>query len=320
MALKPKCDACNELKEDAPSFVTNGLTKTACTSLKNNTGLVQGNGNNNCTDLDNLNDCIIGSMDKEIELYSSCNWKDFMKKLIPNLWTMFKAFNCSMCGIWTNINKLWCWVEHLAEPNQSETLAPDDPKVRFRAVEGVVLRYDPQNPRPNDSPLRITAIGSTARVTGSLKFDGNMPADYTSGNNGGRRTWLSYFKGANEFQNRYGRTSYDGNLPAGGVLLYEYEVKSCDWGFSNLYNAPLFPAEAGNFIARIITVKSGGEYPYDCGWDSNGKGQIYTPTSDKFDTLIQIRLEYITSWGNSQGSVTPNGTVLIKPCTDSWDC
>ena len=323
MALEPKCDACEAIRETSSTFTVNGLTENMCTSLKNNTGLSTSDNHNDCKDLNNLNDCLIGNMEKEVSAYAICDWKSFMKNFIPNLWTMLKAMICAICGLWDkvesmNFDEIWCWLHHLAEPQATETLAPDDPKVRYRAVDGVTTRYDPEHPRPNDSPLRITVIGSTARVTGSLKCDGNMPASYTG--SGSRRAWTDYAKGKAEFTNQYGRSSYDGNLPAGGVLMYEYEVKACDWGFSELYNAPLLPAEAGDFIARVRTVRAGSEYPFDCGWDANGNGQIYTPSSNKFDTLIQIRMEYINSWGNSLGNITPNGTVLVKPCTDSWEC
>ena len=318
MALEPKCSACDDLKETSPNFAVNGFTKSMCTSLQNNTGLVSSSGHDDCEDLNDLNDCLVGNMAREVDSYQSCDWKKFAKAFIPNLWTTLKAMICAICGIWKQFDEIWCWIHHLAEPNDSDTLTPDDPKVRYRAVEGVSSRYDPDNPRPNDSPLRITVIGSAARVTGSLKCDGNMPASYTG--SGSRRAWRDYAKGKTEFTNQYGRSSYDGNMPAGGVLLYEYEVNSCDWGFSQLYNAPLLPGEGGDFVARIRTVKDGGEYPYDCGWDANGNGQIYHPTSNKFDMLIQIRMEYINSWGNTLGNITPNGTVLVKPCTEKWEC
>ena len=315
------CDACESLRQDAPLFVINGLGDDECQSLQNDTGLSTDNENNDFIDLNNMNDCMVGNMATEISAYDVCDWKAFMKKFIPNLWTVLKGIICAIAGLWTNVHTLWCWVQHLANPGENDTLTPDDPRVRYRAVDGVVSRYDPSNPRPNDAPLRIMAIGSVAKVTGSLHFEGNMPASYTG--SGARMAWTDFYKGSSGITNEKGRNSYDGNFPSGGVLLYEYEVKSCDWGFETIYTAPLISAEAGDFVARIRCYKDGEEYPYDCGWDANGDGQIYHPTdASKFDTLIQVRMEYINSWGiaHDSGNITPNGTVVVKPCTDSWSC
>ena len=317
---KINCEACDSLRNDAPLFVINGLEDDECLSLQNDTGLTSENTNNDFVDLNNMNDCMVGNMSSKIDAYDVCDWKAYMKKFVPNIWTVLKGIICAIGGIWTNIHTLWCWVEHLANPGENDVLTPDDSRVRFRAVEGISSRYDPENPKPNDAPLMITAIGSTARVTGSLHAEGYMPESYTG--SGSRMNWTDFYKGSSNITNEYGRSSYDGNFPSGGVLLYEYEVKACDWGFDDIYTAPLISAEAGDFVARIRTAKEGEEYPYDCGWDADGNGQIYTPSSDSFDTLIQIRMEYINSWGivHNTGNITPNGTVMIKPCTDSWEC
>lgn len=321
------CEACEAIRQTDPNLLVNGIGDTECASLQNDTGLVASSGHNDCTDLNNLNDCLIGNQEAEADLYEVCDWKTFMKQFIPNLWTTLKAMICAICGIWTNIHnilnqidKLWCWVDHLSKPQSNSALYPDDSKVRFRKVDGVSLRYDPQNPRPNDAPLVIRCIGSTARVTGSLHFEGNMPASYTG--SGSRMDWLDFYKGQSNITNAGGRSSYDGNFPSGGVLLYEYEVKACDWGFTTLYDAPLLPSEAGDFVARIKTHTDGDEYPYDYGWDSNGRGQIYHPSSSKYDTLIQVRLMYVNSWGivHNTGNITPNGTAMVRPCTSSWSC
>ena len=323
------CEACEDLRQDDPSLIVNGFTDTECASLQNNTGLNPSSGNKDCEDLNNLNDCLVGNMETEVDAYDVCDWKTFMKKFIPNVWTVLKAIICAVCGLWTNIDRLlnemtrlWCWIEHLSKPSSNDTLTPDDPKVRFRAVAGVSSRYDPAHPSPSDAPLRINIIGSTARITGSLHLSGNMPADNTSGGSTGRVEWLDFFKGQSNVVNKYGRSSYDGNCPSGGFLLYEYEVKACDWGFSVGYDVPLLPSNAGDFICRIYFHQDGEEYAYDCGWDANGKGQIYHPSSSKFDTLIQVRLMYVNSWGiaHENGNVTPNGVGMVRPCTSSWSC
>ena len=100
------CRACDELKVDAPNLIVNGITGTECASLANNTGLNPSSGNDDCTDLDNMNDCLIGNMEAEADAYDVCEWKPFMKRFIPNVWTTIKAIICAICGLWTNIASL----------------------------------------------------------------------------------------------------------------------------------------------------------------------------------------------------------------------
>lgn len=117
MAKDIDCSACEELRENAPNFVQNGITDTECNSLKNDTGF---NPNlttlhTDCEDLDTANDCLIGMMDGEIEKYEPCDWQEYMHKFIPNLYQLLKAFVCTICGIWTNIHNLWSHVTDLED-------------------------------------------------------------------------------------------------------------------------------------------------------------------------------------------------------------
>ena len=101
------CEACDELRQEDPSLILNGFSESECTSLMNDTGLVQSSGHNDCTDLNNMNDCMVGNMATEVSAHDVCDWKPFMKKFINNLWTVEKAIICAICGIWTNIHNLW---------------------------------------------------------------------------------------------------------------------------------------------------------------------------------------------------------------------
>ena len=107
------CSACEELREDASNLVLNGIGDSECASLKNNTGLNPSSGNDDCTDLDNLNDCLIGNMEEEIDAYDVCDWKDYMKLFVGNAWTVFKAIICAICGLWTNMANLWSEINGL---------------------------------------------------------------------------------------------------------------------------------------------------------------------------------------------------------------
>ena len=100
------CESCAELREDVPSLICNGLDEDMCTSLQNDTGLNPSSSNTDCEDLNNLNDCLIGNQEQEVELYSTCDWKDFMKQFIPNLWTTLKAIICAICGLWTHVHAI----------------------------------------------------------------------------------------------------------------------------------------------------------------------------------------------------------------------
>ena len=101
--MSMNCKACEDLKSDAPNVEVNGIGTTEIASLKNNTGLNPSAGNNDCTDLNNLNDCLIENMAEEIELHEVCDWKDFTKSLIGNLGTVLKAIIASICGLWQNV-------------------------------------------------------------------------------------------------------------------------------------------------------------------------------------------------------------------------
>lgn len=107
------CSACSSLREDAPSLIVNGLTESNITSLKNNTGLATNNGNDDCTDLNNMADCLVGNMAAEVDAYEVCDWKDFMKEYIPNVWTVLKGIIAAICGLWTNLTALTNTVKNI---------------------------------------------------------------------------------------------------------------------------------------------------------------------------------------------------------------
>lgn len=98
------CSACDELRQVAPNLIVNGLGDTECASLQNNTGLTPSSGNDDCEDLHNLNDCLVGNMASEVDAYDVCDWKTFMKKFIPNIWTTLKAIICAICGLWRKVD------------------------------------------------------------------------------------------------------------------------------------------------------------------------------------------------------------------------
>lgn len=121
MATELNCSACEDLRQSAPNFAINGLGETECTSLANNTGLEPSAGHDDCTDLNNMNDCLIGTMEKEVSAYAICDWKSFMKAFIPNLWTTLKGIICSICGIWTKLTCIYNGLVNLTDYLASTT-------------------------------------------------------------------------------------------------------------------------------------------------------------------------------------------------------
>ena len=100
------CSACEELRQNVPQLICNGFDDSMCESLQNNTGLNPSSGHNDCEDLNDLNDCLIGNQEAEVDLYEVCDWKTFMKQFIPNLWTTLKGIICAICGLWDRTDAL----------------------------------------------------------------------------------------------------------------------------------------------------------------------------------------------------------------------
>ena len=95
------CAACEELREQDPNLIANGFTDENCTNLTEDKGLT--GESTDCEDLNMLNDCLIESMEDEAEISDVCDWREYMKKFVPNVWTVFKGLICAVCGLWTAV-------------------------------------------------------------------------------------------------------------------------------------------------------------------------------------------------------------------------
>lgn len=100
------CEACTELQQYASEFVQNGVTAEVCASLKNDTGFSPSSGHDDDEDLNNAVDCLIGNMASEIEAYDTCDWKDYMRKFVPNLFNVLKAMLCDIAGLRNDIDEV----------------------------------------------------------------------------------------------------------------------------------------------------------------------------------------------------------------------
>lgn len=95
------CEACEELRERDPGLIVNGFSDANCDHLQVDEGLT--GEADDFEDLDMLNDCLVGILDDEAELTDACEWKDYIRKVIPNIWTVFKAIICAIGGLWTSV-------------------------------------------------------------------------------------------------------------------------------------------------------------------------------------------------------------------------
>lgn len=107
------CSACNKLKEQNAEFVLNGITISMYNSLKENKGLKASLGHTNCEDLNDMNDCLLGSLYDKIEAYDVCDWREFMKEYLANQQSINTALIASDCGQWEEINKIWIEINNI---------------------------------------------------------------------------------------------------------------------------------------------------------------------------------------------------------------
>lgn len=280
------CQACAELQTDAPGLIVNGMTETECTSLANDTGLNPASGNNDCTDLNNMNDCLIGNMVDEIDAYDVCDWKEYTKNFVDNVWTVFKGVICAICGLWTNIHnildrlaKIDCVLGTIDTP-KTFTITRDNitlaPGVRYRS----------------DSTAAIPSISGNAYcayITGGLLL-GNSWIDDSS--------WLDS----------------DGDTADGGRLVYTYKIHKATHKILTMYPAPLTEANAGSGIIAHLQVFYEGQTAWGYSSRNDSTGAVTVPSGYIY---AQVRLVSVAGgWGAAQsgsgkGEVTLCGVVPV---------
>ena len=75
-------------------------------AAKDNTGLMN-NGRENCTDLHNANDCLIGGIAEKATSYNPCDPNKMIEDLAKNTMHVIDMLICSDCGQWNEIKKIW---------------------------------------------------------------------------------------------------------------------------------------------------------------------------------------------------------------------
>lgn len=155
-----QCSSCEELRQNAPDFMVNGFTDNECEHLADDKGL--GGHSDNCTDVHDMDDCLIGMMDNEVDAYDNCDWKKFMHNFIPNVWATIKAIICWLCA-------LQCQVKYLFNGDQFELgEEPTEGGSYVRAGDGVsFLIRDSSQAKTADVTIRYIS-GGLCVMFGSL--------------------------------------------------------------------------------------------------------------------------------------------------------
>lgn len=237
MSTELNCGACEELRETSPNFTVNGLTDSMCTSLANNTGLSTSDSNDTCEDLNNLNDCLVGMMEKEVASYQVCDWKSFMKNFIPNLWTTLKALICSFCGIWTHIEKLHCLINYLFDGASFRIAEDSTEDSHLVAGKGVDFGIRNKGQEHTSDVTLLYVAGGFARLSGSLRCFAESYKDVNGNTKDGNSVW-----------------NLNDRIPSGGELLLEVRIKKSEHPqIKKLYQGWGFPLNGNDLFYEVIT-------------------------------------------------------------------
>lgn len=282
------CKACDDLRTSSSEFMLNGVTPTVCTSLKNDTGFNPASGHNDCTDLDDANDCLIGTMEDEIEAYDVCDWKEYMKKFVPNVYNVIKAIICAICGLWTKVHsyegkfdKYDCVINKIANPMTTIEIPGD----HITYADGVSLASGSQN-------VGVSMMGNR---------------------------YAGYMTGTLQFTERWAENHPQGACDGVGYLLYQYDIKPADYGLRNFWPFVLNEGSNGaGWVAHTHTFGPGTK-PYGPGNDGDDADERQSAVPSGH-WVIQVRLYTRGSFSSSSYRVinlSGTGAWLIN---DMIDC
>lgn len=272
-----------------------------CSSLANDTGLSPSSGHNDCTDLNNLNDCLVGNMETEVDAYDVCDWKTFMKKFIPNVWTTLKGIICAICGIWTNIHNLWsrienfmCYINYILDgTNVSALLDESD------FVAGTGVDFNRTGEHIAKPTVRIN--GSTYTVTGSINVDLSTEHWGRLGltNTGARVQWGS---GASDY-NRI--NTPNGNYTVCYIKIQKSKfpaLKSLSSCVGTFVNAGVGQLYVNAYDGDTDDNQMTGQWGYDSTSITVPAGYIY----------LRVSLISLTTWGIEYGGDDNNAAVTFR--------
>ena len=163
---KDICKTCEDLQQHSPDFVANGLTDEMCSNLESNTGLMN-KGRENCTDLHNANDCLIGGIAEKATSYNPCDPNKMIEDLAKNTMHVIDMLICSDCGQWNEIKKIWDEIQKI-----------------WDAIEELQNGMSDQNANMNKMLSAVEKILQNLKKSGAWTvpesgsiWDGSMTAD-----------------------------------------------------------------------------------------------------------------------------------------------
>lgn len=287
------CDACEQLRQTDPSLIVNGFTDSECASLKNDTGLVPGSGHDDCTDLNNMNDCMVGNMATEVSAYDVCDWKSFMKKFIPNVWTVIHAVICAVCGLWSNVHSIWENIQNLWNTLSTITSQVDKidciiaamssqktfsiGKENITLAPGVSFRDD------DSATPTISGNAYCAYITGGIHF-GSSWTDDTS--------WLDS----------------DGDTANGGRLVYTYKINKAANNLIRLWPCLIAEANAGSGLIAHLQIFNEGTTAWGYASRNDSSGAVTVPSGYVY---AQVRLVSVAGGWGAAKSGTGKGDVTL---------
>lgn len=279
--MAKNCNACSDLQENSADFMQNGVTENVCNALKNDDGFNTASVNDDCADLNNANDCLVGNMTDEIEAYEVCDWKAYTKSLVHNIWTTTKAMICSICGLWTHVHKAECTINAMVE-GMPFTVGEDSTDGSY-VVAGKGISFLGVGEHVGESQVELTYIaGGLARVQGTLYFykqNFTDTASCTNFDNGSTESTSASRKG-NTLLDHPSAISGDvyGSrvMIHGGELLFEIRIlKSQFPQIKALYSGFGHNTAGGEYMVNFITFGPG-EYAYgQHGWCNTSTGAGY---------------------------------------------
>lgn len=333
------CSACEDIRQTDPNLIVNGFSDTECASLGNDTGLVPSSGNNDCTDLKNLNDCLIGNSATEIDAYDVCDWKAFMKKYIPNVWTVVEAIICAICGIWTNVHNLWDKITEILAAitkincilnNMNQGISfeiGESPTDGSYVVAGKGVSY-------------LEASSSSAGYSADLHMDyiaggiiiGSGSCNFHTSNFTDRASCINFDNGSVErsSQNRLGNPLWgeDNSRPAAaGELIYEIRIKKSQYPqIGALFNGNGQMGNGGAYLVSAITFTEG---LYAYGQHGNCNVQTGEASRSGYDdghlvpsgwVYVQIRMQYLIAGLTDGSQYSPRYIMGMRPNLAQFDC
>lgn len=345
---KVNCDACSEIRELDPNLVVNGWSDTECASFKNDTGLSPSSGHNDCTDLELMNDCLIGNLDAEVDAYEVCDWKTFMHRFLPNLWTLFSAIKCAICGIWTNIHKIWaeiqsiwdfikklrCELDYMGKGASFAVGEAETDGSYVVAGKGCSF-LAPQADDEHASDIHINYIaGGMARIAGSIDFHTsdfkesgsstcyNMDVETQAPADPKR---LSNARKGNPIWGEQGKPV------TGGELVFELRILKSQYPqLRSLHPGNFQMSNGGGFLGRFLVFNEG-SFAYgqhgecheagrsDAGYPQRD-GNSYGHPVPKGWIYVQCRMDYLLSGMKDGNQYSPQGYMGIRLNANEIKC